>query len=150
MEKEVEKAKEAKIIEDTFRDYLGIEVVEVGEFYAVLECRVRREYLNKLGTVHGGLIAALIDLAMGVAANWDGNVRFALHISVDFLSPGYEGETLRAVARKSGGGRRVVFLEVEVRSVGDEERVVARASGIVYAGRLPKKLTAGGENGKNS
>ncbi len=127
------------VVEDPFRDYLGMEVVEVGEFYAVLECELREEYLNELGTAHGGFIAALIDSAMGVAANWDGNTRFALHMSVDFLSPGYGGEKLRAVARRSGGGKNVVFLEVEVKSV-DRDRTVARASGIVYAGKMPSKI----------
>ncbi len=131
-----------EVIDDPFRDHLGIEVVEVGEFYAVLECELRKEYLNKLGTAHGGFIASLIDSAMGVAANWDGNTRFALHISVDFLSPGYEGEKIRAVARKCGGGRNIVFLEVEVLSV-ERGRTLARASGIVYAGRMPDRSKTG-------
>ncbi len=124
------------IIEDRFRDYLGIEVVEVGEFYAVLECTVKPEYTNELGTAHGGFIASLVDSAMGVAANWDGTTRFALSLNVNFLSPGYEGEKLRAVAKKAGGGRNIVFMEVNVYS-GD--RPVAKAEGIVYAGKMKRK-----------
>ena len=118
------------IIEDSFRDFLGIKVVEVGEFYSVLEGFVKEEFLNKMKTAHGGFISALIDSAMGVAANWDGNLRFAIQLSVNFVSYGKSGEKLKAISKRVGGGKSIVFMETVV--YGEDGRVVAFSSGIVY------------------
>lgn len=48
---------------------LGIEILEMGQGRVRLSMGVKEEHLNSLGTIHGGVIAALNDVACGIAVN---------------------------------------------------------------------------------
>ncbi|MCK4176618.1 PaaI family thioesterase [Aciditerrimonas ferrireducens] len=86
-------------------------------------------FVNPAGIVQGGFLAALCDSAMGAATVtwaagrpvWTANVE----MKVSFLRPVRPGTTLWCTAEVVGGGRRVAFVEAEVRSATE---VVARAS----------------------
>lgn len=86
-------------------------------------------FANPAGIVQGGFLAAFCDSAMGAATVtwvgdrpvWTANVE----MKVSFLRPVVPGTTLWCTAQVVGGGRRVAFVEAEVR---DADRVVARAS----------------------
>ncbi len=86
-------------------------------------------FLNPAGIVQGGFLAALCDSAMGAATVtwaagrpvWTANVE----MKVSFLRPVRPGTTLWCSAEVVAGGRRVAFVEAEVRS---PTEVVARAS----------------------
>ncbi|AEA47825.1 PaaI family thioesterase [Archaeoglobus veneficus] len=114
---------------DSFRQFLGAEIVEVREGYAKVEGVVKEEYTNFHGTAHGSYIAALADFALGIAANSDNVKRFAVTIKIDFLRPAFPGEKLTAKAFRTGGGRNLAFFEINVLR-GDE--LVARGDAIVY------------------
>ena len=60
-----------------FAGRLGAVVTEVDEGSARLEFEATDEHLNPAGTVHGGVLATLVDTAMGTAvrsATDDGDV----------------------------------------------------------------------------
>jgi len=48
---------------------LGFDLVEVGDGYAVFECRPGEQHYNPIGVVHGGLACTLLDSAMGCSVN---------------------------------------------------------------------------------
>jgi len=113
---------------DRFRKFLGVEILEVSEGYARVKGRVRKEYLNFLGTAHGSYIMALADFAFALAANSNNIRRAAVSIKMDFYKPAYEGDELTAEA-KVIHGRKLVFCELKVMR-GDD--VIAKGEAIAY------------------
>ncbi|MCQ6562503.1 PaaI family thioesterase [Paenibacillus mendelii] len=56
----------AEAAESTFWGYMGCEVVRADSSRAEISLKIRPELLNMLGIVHGGVLAALMDNAMGL------------------------------------------------------------------------------------
>lgn len=101
-----------------FRRLLGYRVAEWREGHAVIELELHAGHLNRSDVVHGGVYGTLIDAAGGYAGCYctvPGNIRraFTLSLSTSFVGSTAAGR-LRAVAQKTGGGRRVFFARVEV------------------------------------
>jgi acyl-CoA thioesterase len=112
-----------------FRDLLGF-TTERGEGTgaATLDCDDR--HLNPHGTVHGAVMFALIDTAMGAAAVSvldEGSMCATIECQTRFLSPCFGGR-LSATARVRKAGRRVIFLDGEVVDADGREIVTATAS----------------------
>ena len=76
-------------------------------------------HLNPHGTVHGGVLATMIDVAMGsvVAAGTDGTP-VTVSLTVTYLEPGRPGR-LEAAARVRKRGKRLTMVEAEVTQDGD-------------------------------
>jgi uncharacterized protein (TIGR00369 family) len=113
-----------------FARRLGLRLVSLGDEHAEVELPFDAGNVTVGEMVHGGAIAALIDVA-AVAASWSGvNVDSppsggaTLSASVNYLSPA-RGETLRASARVTRRGRGVCFSDVSVQ--GEDQRPVAQA-----------------------
>ncbi len=101
-----------------FQELIGYRVSEWREDHAELRLAVRPEHLNRAATVHGGVVATLIDTACGFAATFcphEGRVRrvVTLSLTISFTGQASGGE-IRAVARKRGGGSRIVACTAEV------------------------------------
>ncbi len=114
---------------DSFREFLNAEIVEVKEGYARVKCEIRDSFLNFHGTAHGGVIMAVADFAFALAVNSDGVKRSAVSIKIDFLKPAFSGDTIIAEAKVSGGGKRLVFCQIEVYRDRD---LIARGDAIAY------------------
>jgi uncharacterized protein (TIGR00369 family) len=83
---------------------------------ATWEYEVKREHFNPNGVLHGGVMMALLDTAMGhaVAAlvGPDGAITAAAQMNVQFLEPVRAGKvTARAEVRKCG--KRLAVVEAE-------------------------------------
>ena len=89
-----------------------------------MECTLRPELTNGHGTLHGGVISALIDAAIGVAviALAGGRPAGTVEMKVNFLRPGVEGK-FRCRSRILKLGRTLAFGEAVVRDA--HGRVVA-------------------------
>ena len=97
------------------QDHLGYRLVEWAEDHAVIELDVQNHHCNRAGILHGGVLTTLMDTASGYAICFcpvPGNVRKSLTLSLttNFLGMAEQG-VVRVVARKQGGGRKVVFTE---------------------------------------
>lgn len=97
-----------------------------GEAELVLE--VREEFLQGQGLVHGGILAALLDSAMGSAVESAFGQVVTVELSVHYLRPVRSG-ILRARGAVIQGGRRLVHAQGEVFLEGER---VAWAKGIFY------------------
>ena len=109
-------------------ELLGVEVTRSSEDSATATLNADVRHLNQGGTVHGGAIATLVDIAMGAAvfAGEDDDARpVTIEMKLNYLDAGKEGP-LRAVATVRRRGSRFTVLEAEVTQ---EERVVAFATG---------------------
>ena len=67
------------------RQMLGYRTAEWREGYAVVELALQPHHLNGHGTVHGGMHATILDVALGHAARWcpvPGNERHVVTLSL--------------------------------------------------------------------
>ena len=77
------------------------------------------EHLNPHGSVHGGLLATMLDVAMGEAvAEAGGDRPVTVALTVTYLEPGRAGR-LEATARVRKRGKRLLIVEGEVTQDGD-------------------------------
>ena len=108
---------------DTFgkSNRMQLELVKEGYAEAVME--ITENSCNAVGTVQGGAIFTLADMAFAGAANSYGDKCVAMSAAASFIRPG-TGKRLRATAKAISKGRRSCVMEVEVRN--DEEKLVAK------------------------
>jgi uncharacterized protein (TIGR00369 family) len=104
--------------EDTggFAGRLGVRVTDVDEGSARLEFEATGEHLNPAGTVHGGVLATLVDTAMGTAVRsttGDGDVPATSQLTVTYLRPGRPGR-LTVAARVRTRGEHLTVCEADV------------------------------------
>jgi uncharacterized protein (TIGR00369 family) len=84
---------------------------------ARLELDATAEHLNKAGTVHGGVLATLVDMAMGQALRsrtGENDVPATSQLTVTYLRPGKPGKlVVSAEVRKQGENLSVCEADVE-------------------------------------
>jgi uncharacterized protein (TIGR00369 family) len=110
--------------------WLGIKEVDLGEGTAVVEMTPTEDMANHAGFVHGGMISALADSAMGrsIRTIKPGVARaMSFDLKLTFISAAKVGETLRATGRVVHAGRRTAVTECRVEGPG--QKLVATASG---------------------
>jgi uncharacterized protein (TIGR00369 family) len=110
--------------------WLGLETVDTGEGTATVEMKTTEDMANHSGFVHGGMISALADSAMGRSLRTlkPGVVRaMSFDLKLNFISAAKPGQTLRATGRVVHAGRRTVVTECRVE--GPSAKLVATASG---------------------
>ena len=110
--------------------YLGIRVVARDEGSATVEMTPTEDLANAAGSVHGGMISTLADIAMAVSVRTmvppaARSVSFDLKLT--FISAAKLGEPLRAIGRVIHAGQRTAVAACRV--VGPGEKLVATASG---------------------
>lgn len=113
------------------QDHLGYRLVEWAENHAVVELEIKACHRNRAGILHGGILTTLIDTASGYAVCYcpvPGHIRKTLTLSLttNFLGMAKDG-LVRVVARKQGGGRKIVFTEAVAYNADGE--VIGTATG---------------------
>jgi uncharacterized protein (TIGR00369 family) len=105
-----------------FAERLGArpEAAEDGSARMVFEAT--EEHLNPAGTLHGGVLATLVDTAMGMAVRTtteDGEVPATSQLTVTYLRPGTPGP-LEVTARLRTRGEHLTVCEADVRQDGKD------------------------------
>ena len=113
--------------------YLGVRFVEFGPGRLVATMAVRDELLTPFKTLHGGVMAGLVDHVLGCVlyplmprGQWAATTEFKLN----YLAPVFGGATLRAESTVVALGRRTAVVRVEVTS-GDRLVCVAQGTLLV-------------------
>ena len=124
---------EERIRSSPFHQWAGIELRSVGGGEAELAMELQPQHFNPQRIVHGGIISALADTAIGLALRSilpSGNTHRTAQLNVHFLAKG-EGNLLvgRGYARHMG--RRMGFGESEVLDAGGAVLAKATATFIV-------------------
>jgi len=121
-----------------FVQHLKLLTEALGEGTARLSLPVEREFTNSLGTVHGGVIMSLLDVALCTAARTlhpDSIGVITIDLSTSFIGGG-SGERLIAEARVLKDARSMSFVEGEARNA--DGSLVAKAMATVRV-RLKEK-----------
>ncbi len=115
--------------DDTYSQWLGIEIIEAHENHCVLTMKVRAEMLNGFKIAHGGITYALADSALAFASNGAGRYAVSIHTSIDHHLPVSEGDFLTATVKPINVGHKVAHYEVNISRDTDH---VASFRGMVY------------------
>jgi uncharacterized protein (TIGR00369 family) len=118
---------------------LDMSRMEVAEGRVVVEMPPREFHYNPLGTVHGGMLATLLDTATGCAVHTTlsaGVGYTSMDLSVKYLRPvTVESGTLRCVGTVLQRGRRTALAEARLTDGSD--RLVAHATSTCLLFDLP-------------
>ena len=110
-----------------FVSHLKILTEELGKGTARLSMPVEAHLRNSLGTVHGGAIMSLLDVALCTAARTlhpESIGVLTIDLSTSFIGGG-SGAKLYAEARVMRDGRSMSFVEAEAKN--DDGSLVAKA-----------------------
>lgn len=100
--------------DDLFSQWLGIQVVEIKEGYSKIKMTVRKEMINGLGVIHGGIAFSLADSAFAFACNNRNILSVALDTSINFLKPVHPGDELMAEAKEIHNGKSTGLYHVVI------------------------------------
>ena len=115
--------------QDSFRELLGIKVLDVKDGYSKVSLKITKEHTNFLGAAHGGAIFTLADCAFAEAVNFGDKVAVAVQVSINFLRPSSEGDVLIAEATKVSEGKTFTLYNI---TISKEDKLVALFSGLAY------------------
>lgn len=115
---------------DLFSQWLGIEILEIREGYAKTRMTVRREMINGLGIVHGGIAFSLADSTFAFACNNRNQLSVALDTSINFLKPVNVGDVITAESREVHNGKSTGLYQVEMTN--QHNHVVALFKGTCF------------------
>jgi uncharacterized protein (TIGR00369 family) len=121
-----------------FVSHLKILTETLGEGSARLSLPIEPHLTNSIGTVHGGVIMSLLDVALCTAARTlhpDSLGVITIDMSTSFIGGG-SGARLLAEARVLKNGRSMIFVEGEAKN--EDGSLVAKAIATVRV-RLKEK-----------
>ncbi|XOV87031.1 MAG: PaaI family thioesterase [Pseudomonadota bacterium] len=120
-------AYKAQFDANPYHQYLGVTVLEQGEGYGKIVLRKGETTPAGIGgSVHGGVLAAMVDIAMLVAIfpmKEGEQPAGTAELSITYLRQAH-GENIYAIARVIKRGRRISLVEVDITD--DEDRLCAR------------------------
>lgn len=102
--------------------------------------QVREEWLNPLRTLHGGILATMMDDAIGVAVFSLGLPEFftTINLNADYFVPVQAGQEINVRAEIVKEGKQILHAVCEVR-LAENGRLIARASSNLMKTGIPKQ-----------
>ena len=113
-----------------FLAQLGVSLIERRDGYAQLAMTIAESHLRTRGIAHGGVIASLLDTAMGVAVSTkvpEGCFPVTAQLNVNFIRPAWNGEGLNILGEVRHSGRTTAVATGEIRT--ESGVLVATSSG---------------------
>ncbi len=114
--------------ENPFWEYIRLEVLSSSNGTAVVKCNVFENILNSSSSVHGGVLATLIDTSIGTAvkSTLDSNQStVTVDLNIKYIKPA-RGDALLAKASLSHKGGKLAFSTSEI--FDDQNNIVAIGS----------------------
>ncbi|MPS63333.1 MAG: thioesterase [Chryseobacterium sp.] len=122
--------------QDEFSQWMNIKLIEVKENYCLLEMLIRKEMINGLKTVHGGVTFAFADSALAFSSNNSGDAAVALNCIINFTKAGKEGDVFRAESILVNDTRKTAVYDIKITN--QNEELIAKFVGTVY--KIGKKV----------
>jgi acyl-CoA thioesterase len=113
---------------------LGMQATDVAAGHVRVEYAVGPDHLRTGGIAHGGILATLMDTALGLAASTKAPAGLDVvtaQINVNFIRPAWSGERLEASAQVKHSGRKTAVATGEIRTV-DGSLVATGSATLVY------------------
>jgi len=107
-------------------------LLEIEEGRAIISYKIRKEMTNPLGTIQGGVMAALIDDTLGLAfySLFQQNMFTTTNLNVNYLFGAKEGEEVKVEAQVVRIGKKIANVECKVYNK-DEDIICTATSNLV-------------------
>lgn len=115
---------------DTFSQWLGIEVEKISDGFSQISMTVTEEMLNGFGIAHGGITYSLADSAFAFASNSKGRHAVSIETSISHTKPVHPGDKLLAIAKEDHISNRLGIYSITVTN--QHEEIVALFKGTVF------------------
>jgi len=115
---------------DSFSQWLGIEVIDVKEGYSELKMSIREEMTNGFKIAHGGITYSLADSALAFASNSHGRKSVSVETSISHTKPCNEGDIIVAKAIEKSLTNKIAIYEITITN--QKQEIVALFKGTVY------------------
>jgi uncharacterized protein (TIGR00369 family) len=127
-----------------FQD-IGCELLAYGPGHALLALDLLPRHLNNASNMHGGVMATLMDVAMGLCGTWEADpaerrVALTLSMNINFSAPAVAGSRIRAVARCRSAGHKVFMASCDL--LDEKDRLIAFGEGVFKRGARRRELPA--------
>ena len=122
---------------NTFALVNGMEVIEIALGYAVAKVDITNDHTNPLGSVHGGCILTLADVAGSFACGSHGYWATTLDCTIHYLRAAVRPKTLYATAKEIKAGRKVLVYSVSVTDQDGKELALATISYMSLGEEIP-------------
>ena len=128
----------------TFHDVLDYTVLEWEEGNALIEMQVQPKHRNRGSSIHGGVIATLIDIVGDMAGIWtpEGERKsVTINLNVNFIA-GTSADVVYARGTRAHATRGTLFSNAEIFEP-DTGRLLANGQGIYKLLRLGTEIAPG-------
>ncbi len=115
---------------DLFTQWLGITITAISEGYCKMELTVRKEMMNGLGIVHGGIAFSMADSCFAYACNSRNVLSVALDTNINFIKPVHAGDRLVAETKELHNGQSTGLYQVTITN--QNQHVVALFKGTCF------------------
>lgn len=109
-------------------NFLGLKAVEISEGKSVFSMKTAEIHGNLYGTVHGGTLASVADIAMGSSCITLGKRVVTIDMSVSYIKSAPAGSTLTAIGRVISNGKTIMRATGEIYDDQDQLLVRSQAS----------------------
>ena len=116
--------------QDTFSNWLGIEVLELRAGYCKEQITIRNEMLNGFHIAHGGIAYSLADSALAFASNTYGIQCVSMETSISHVLKVELNDVLIAEGMEVYRGKKTAIYEVRVQNQYND--LVALFKGTVF------------------
>lgn len=95
-------------------NFLELEIVELLEGKAVYKAKIIDRHCNIYGSVHGGTLASIADVAMGVSCITMKKRVVTIDMSISYIKNALAGSTLTAVGEVISNGKTIMRAVGEI------------------------------------
>jgi uncharacterized protein (TIGR00369 family) len=118
-------------LENPLLAYLGVRLTDAGPGRCEFQLDIEPRHLNRSGSLHGGVIATMLDAACGysglhTAADAAPANAVTVMLAISYVGRADEGR-IRAVGRVTAAGRKIYFAAAEL--LAGDGRLLATAQG---------------------
>lgn len=128
---------EKYIANNHFGTLIGMDFKIISEGNLEYYLNIGRNHLATPNAAHGGVIAALIDGALGVAAlscvYKEHKVVSTIEYKTNFMNPALLNDQLKAVAKVEQKGKRIIIVSCDVFASNRDNTLIAKALGTFNA-----------------
>jgi uncharacterized protein (TIGR00369 family) len=109
---------------------MGIRITYLGPGTAGLKMYCDPKFSNHMGSIHGAVIAGLIDNAMGLSMESSGRRGVTLEMSLNYIAPVMENTVVTAEGRVVYAGKKTAVIEASLFTENGE--LAAKGKGTFY------------------
>lgn len=126
-----------------FGKLLGLELTIFGPGHIEYHLDIKPEHMATPKAAHGGVIAALMDSVLGVAALsavfLDNKVVSTVEYKTNFFAPALLGDRLKATARIEQLGKRLIVVSGDISCINRDNTCLAKGLGTLMPTRLRRR-----------